>query len=1176
MRYTEIKRALIEAEIIDEVSMSPSSLEKFANSPEAEGMLLGIEFELCVPNASTGDDEPEWEYDWDANESVVDIDELINFFRMGEFSNMSRSEADSLRNGLYEEYWEWQYESSQNYVDENYDEVIKKTRENLQDDARDASNDHYDEFVADAKKELGELLPDDDSAIEERVRELTLAWMDRWIDEQIEEADSRAYDNAREAAEEELREEYRDNYASQTDWLESIGVDDMQDAHRRWDLDWPHMYDANYRDGGGQDVDQVADDFSDYTGFPARGYSNYHSGSRSEQQKQGYFIIEPDGSIDADEGDAGLEFISPAMPLKDGLEMMKKVKEWASAAGCYTNKSTGLHMNISVPNMTIENLDYVKLALFLGDEHVLKEFGRQYNSFCKSAMKIVKEKIEQNPENATALLNKMKEHLGAAASKLIHSGVTQKYTSINTKDKYVEFRGPGGDYLNEDIPKLISTALRLAQSLRIATDDNAYKQEYAKKLYKLVSPNEGDWTDPNNSVSLFSRYAMGQINKDELVSNVRQAQTARKEKKGEEQQYWVMNKDGTGGKQMVHAQSVTDAIIKGGKQMGMKREDSISKLKAELFKQPTLGPAPTKPAPETLPGGWPDWINNKAPISDTDELRRLEKEIKNNGFDDLDDASKKYLLDYINELIEFRNEFSTQIPDSVPEGWKGWVEDTLPNVTLAIANEVRQRIINGGDQLSGPASAWIIKQIDRELDRRQSETIVIPDSLPRWWQNTLRNISDETLENVRDLRSMASDSEQGLNPPDARLNSNQQSVVLNIIDRELDRRQNGTVDNGSVVDNNSTRWRVTSAGGDSVYVDADSPRQAKVKAVELFAREHGVNVDANDLEAIATTQGSGAVHAISQDWRNWVDTLPNRGTATIADFRRDIQNGQHNNSLISQEQRDAVIRAIDDELRRRQDAGETGEEQEWSVRDGLGRYVGNINATTQAEALRIYGSVNSVDTRNYTATPGANNTSTSTTGDMFRSLPEGWQQILNNITILTPEILQRYRDGVADVDSSILDDGQKEFIANSLNSELSRRPTTATSDTTDTESSGRSVVYDTLPQHWKDYIANDLSYSADMHLINMLRNLSREDAGSQVNLNDQQLAYIRILLKRQLRANGINPDDEATPAEQPTTTYADDADERERMRREREQISQDMAQQTNESIDLIRKLAGLK
>jgi hypothetical protein len=504
----------------------------------------------------------------------------------------------------------------------------------------------------------------------------------------------------------------------QAAWLSDIGIGDMQDAERQWGFDWPHMYDANEGNGGGDaDVDQVADDFYGATGYEARGFSGYHSGSRSQQQEQGYFIIEPDASIDANQGDAGLEFISPAMPLKDGLTMLKKVKQWAKLAGCYTNKSTGLHMNISVPNMTTDNLDYVKLALFLGDEYVLQEFGRQYNTYAKSAMKIVKEKIQANPENATELLAKMKEHLGAAASKLVHSGVTQKYTSINTKGNYVEFRGPGGDYLNEDIPKLVNTALRLAQSLRIATDESAYKQEYAKKLYKLISP-EGEWTDPNNSVALFSRYALGQINKSELVSNVRQAQTARKEKKGEEVQYWVMNKDGTGGKQMVFAASETAAIILGGKQMGMNREQSISQLKAELFKSEEIGDA---------------------------------------------------------------------APASLSQSWKDWVEETLPTVTVDTANSVRQRVINGGDNLDADASGWIVKQIDAELRSRMDQ---------------------------------------------------------------------------GVVDGNETRWKVYFARGrhvdqDPVFVDADSPRQAKLKAADIFMREQRISVGLHDLEAIATTQDAG-------------------------------------------------------------------------------------------------------------------------------------------------------------------------------------------------------------------------------------------------------------------------------------------------------------------------------
>lgn len=716
MRYSQIKQALKEAEIIDEVSMSPSSLEAFANSPEADGMLMGIEFEMCVPNASTGDDEPDWEYDYNQNESAYDIDDIVNFFRNGDFSNMGRSDADRARAEMFDEYLEWSYSAANQYIDDNVDDLDKLIRSRLEDEVSrdDASDEAHQRWI--------EANPDKDATSEEagqEIRDLTLQMIEDRVDELMGDTDSNEYQYAYDEARQEMEDDFRNGGdGDQAAWLSDIGVNDMQDAERQWNYSWPHMYDANEGNGGGDaDVDQVADDFYSATGYEARGYSGYHSASRTEQQRDGHFIIEPDASIDANQGDAGLEFISPAMPLKDGLVMLKKVKQWAKLAGCYTNKSTGLHMNISVPNMTTDNLDYVKLALFLGDEYVLNEFGRAYNTYAKSAMKIVREKIQQNPENATALLAKMKEHLGAAASKLVHSGVTQKYTSINTKGNYVEFRGPGGNYLDEDLPKLLNTAMRLAQSLRIATDESAYKQEYAKKLYKLISP-EGEWTDPNNSVALFSRYALGQINKTELVNNVRQAQVARKEKKGDEKQYWVMNKDDSGGKQMVFATSSTEAIIKGGKQMGMNREDSINKLKAEPFVDTTKENTP---------------------------------------------------------------------PASVPISWIDWLADTLPTVTVDTANSVRQRIVNGGDNLDADASGWIVKQIDNELRSRQDQ---------------------------------------------------------------------------GVVDGNETRWQVKATthayrNWDPVYVDADSPRQAKLKAVEVFSREHGITIGVDELDAIATTADAG-------------------------------------------------------------------------------------------------------------------------------------------------------------------------------------------------------------------------------------------------------------------------------------------------------------------------------
>jgi hypothetical protein len=1036
MRYSQIKQALKEAEIIDEVSMSPSSLEAFANSPEAEGMLIGIEFEMCVPNASTGDDEPEWEYDWEANESAYDINEIINFFRNGDFSNMGRSDAERARNDLWEEYLDWSYEAANRYIDDNSDELDGKIRERLEDEVS------REEAEEEARTRWAEANPDEDADSDEasaEIRDITSQIIEDRLDELMQDTSGSEYQYAYDQARQEMEDDFRSGGdGDESAWLSDIGVGDMQDASRQWNFDWPHMYDAN-EGGGDADVDQVADDFSAHTGYSARGYTNYHSGSRSQQQEQGYFIIEPDGSIDTDTGnDAGLEFISPAMPLKDGLAMIKKVKDWASAAGCYTNKSTGLHMNISVPNMTVENLDYVKLALFLGDEYVLSEFNRSYNSYAKSAMKIVKEKIQQNPENATALLAKMKEHVNAAASKLVHSGITQKYTSINTKDKYVEFRGPGGDYLDQDIPKLLNTALRAAQALRIATDDGAYKQEYAKKLYKLISP-EGEWTDPNNSVALFSRYALGQINKSELVNNVRQAQVARKEKKGEEQQYWVMNKDGSGGKQMVFATSSTEAIIKGGSQMGMKREDSISKLRAELMDKPQ----------------------------------------------------------------------SDSAPESLSQSWKDWVEDTLPNVTVDTANSVRERIKDGRDNLDAAASAWIIRQIDNELRSRMDQ---------------------------------------------------------------------------GVVDGSETRWKVYIARGeyaerpiDAVYVDADTPRQAKLKAAEIFTRQLNiVTLDTNDLEAQAASAEEGR------------------------------------------------------------------EEQSWIVLDGFNRPAGTVQARSSDEALRIFGSTNNVNTRNYTAVPGAGNTTNTTGREEFDSLPSGWQEFLSNISTQTGGALQNMIDMVANGQAHSARDlsieqrdaiigtinvelrrrreqpaqdplnslsqswqtwlgqvgthanetlenmlrtieagtgdvvrmtpEQRNLITTTIHQELRSRQTTNYNTLAANAARAENVVFQSLPDAHREWLS-EVGDKSDMDLINVLRNLSA--AHNDSILSDQQKAYFRITIKHELRRRGINPDSEPAQAQGNYPQSQQVEPEIDLSSPDDENIHDIMGEELAESINLIRRLAGI-
>jgi hypothetical protein len=334
----------------------------------------------------------------------------------------------------------------------------------------------------------------------------------------------------------------------------------MQDIESNYNITWPHWF---YPDNGGElSVDDVGDEFSRMIGKPVNTSERYH-GARREA---GHYVVEPDGSLEPDDYDsAGLEFVSPPMPIDEMITDFNKVVAWAKKTGCYTNDSTGLHINVSVPDFSREKLDYVKLALLLGDEYVLSEFDREGNTFCKSALKQVKDNIRENPDNAKKLLDGMKEGLSDIASKLVHSGATHKYTSINTKDGYIEFRSPGGDWLDTDIPKIENTLLRFVVALDAAVDPQKYRKEYLTKLYKLLAPSK----DSTDTIQYFAKYAAGELPKAALRSFVQQAQLERKVKADREvgkKYWWRVTRPGFGASAEVVATSKAEAIEKGKKE----------------------------------------------------------------------------------------------------------------------------------------------------------------------------------------------------------------------------------------------------------------------------------------------------------------------------------------------------------------------------------------------------------------------------------------------------------------------------------------------------------------------------------------------------------------------------------------------------------------------------------
>jgi hypothetical protein len=504
-----------EDEELMEVEMSPSAFKKFLNSPEAEGIRAGFEAELIFRNAQHDSDSGESEPDWDMDERTGSIQDIIAFFQGGE-NGMTGRQADRLNQELTEQFMDWAREEfANNYFDQ--DRFMSWAEENVwpddadsyREDAR-ANLDDEDATDEDVEKEAVTLFRDD----VERDWDRSGAWY--------------------EMASEELFDEFMGDL-DESDWLDSAGLRYMSDVSNEYSLDWPYWTEGS-GGGGERDWQEIGNSLARATSRDVKVSSGYHNTRRGD-----YYVIEPDSSLDSDDSeDFGLEVVSPPMPLPEAIEQLNKVIDWANGDGdAYTNSSTGLHMGVSLP-FKGEDVDPIKLILFMGDKNILETFGRESNTYARSAYDKLQSKLKSlrysNSENFENALSLMKGNLIELAERELKRGVLgEKYVSVNPHDGYIEFRGPGGDYLSKESEidgVLENTMLRLAYAMSIAGRPDLYRREYAKKLYKVLTGYKGaeiskgaqdtryktriETEGENPFMRLFADYSAGVISGDEL------------------------------------------------------------------------------------------------------------------------------------------------------------------------------------------------------------------------------------------------------------------------------------------------------------------------------------------------------------------------------------------------------------------------------------------------------------------------------------------------------------------------------------------------------------------------------------------------------------------------------------------------------------------------------------
>ena len=477
---------------LDEVVMKPTRLAQMADKIDA---LIGIEYEMVVPVSTSVFDKPEMQPDYDDDPETSDIRNIVDFFNDGDLN--SRNEIRRLEQDLQTDFLEWRdvqfysrWEADQAAF--IYDYVVENLSPEEIADILDLDPEKVDGFTKDQINQAVELIYSE-------------------------------YSGYVESAQEAARENFDEN-ADESEWLEDRGWINMSDIENNFTITWPY-YTTTDSDSQDDQIKLIADEFSQAIKRPVKVSTRYHGTSR----EPGKYTIEPDTSIDAVDGESiGLEFISPPLSIQDTITDLEKIKVWAKNTGAYTNKSTGLHMNVSIPNYSVLQLDFVKLALLIGDQYVLEQFGRLANTYCQSAVEKIKTNIKSKGlENSERVLQSFKSGLSNLASRVIQDTQVGKYTSINPQSNRVEFRSPGGDYLEEDPKKLINTLRRFIVGLDAAMDPNKFKEDYYKKFYKLIKPSlEQD----NELQKVLSLYVSG--DKEQALTKAKTLRVQKQAKRG--------------------------------------------------------------------------------------------------------------------------------------------------------------------------------------------------------------------------------------------------------------------------------------------------------------------------------------------------------------------------------------------------------------------------------------------------------------------------------------------------------------------------------------------------------------------------------------------------------------------------------------------------------------------
>lgn len=339
--------------------------------------------------------------------------------------------------------------------------------------------------MKDWEEEL-EKLDNDIGRIQEQIDELESNYDEMDEDDYIQqlEALQKKFQDKQDE-EDNLRDEppyYDIDVSDYTFWMsEYQGFGDLIDLLDR-DLPKPGTPEALGMDGNLEDffqwretVEPIVENMADEAWFIDK-WELTDYGESKQSKGDTYWKFEYDATVSPD---GGVELVSPPMPISEMIEILPDVFKLIKKFG-YTDGDCGLHFHMSTET---GELDLTKLVFFTEEENIYKYFPERVGSTYANSLK---NKIKNvDGRNISLELNKGLRKV-PKKSDLIKT--LQKYDAINhIKGNRVEFRQMGGNGYENKFNDIKNILARHAFALAVATDPEYRKEEYIKRIVRVLN-----------------------------------------------------------------------------------------------------------------------------------------------------------------------------------------------------------------------------------------------------------------------------------------------------------------------------------------------------------------------------------------------------------------------------------------------------------------------------------------------------------------------------------------------------------------------------------------------------------------------------------------------------------------------------------------------------------------